>query len=315
MAAPQSKSLSRYQAGYGFGVHDLGLDAYQWDPGALTARVNAIFASPAYAPPSLPQVALDVMTLSQRHDVDFKHIAELMQRDPVLARRLLRVANSAAYRGGTPIRTVRDAVQRLGLSALRDLLMAEALGMRVFRAPGGYSSSLEELRLHSTMTAHFTRLVCESTAIDGEYAFLCGLLHDIGFAAILLALGNVSRGETRPDLDLLWPVADEAHAGVGALVARLWGLPPDVVLVIERHGHVRIDGRMHPMVAAIQIAEELALANGGGLLPKLDDGVVLLDVDSFDVDQSALARAALRLDEPAISRLRTAAEKLADSIV
>ena len=304
------RSVSKHQPGYGFGVSAVDIEPHGWDPRELGERVRAVFASPAYRPPNLPQVALEVMSLSHQRDVDFKQIASLIERDPVLAARLLKVANSAAYRGSSPTRTMRDAVQRLGLSLLRDMVMAEAMSMRVFRAGGGYADGLEELRLHSLATAHLARLVCRETSLDTEYAFLCGLLHDIGIAAILLAMGDVARGQTPPGLDLLWPVADEAHAAVGAQVARLWNLPADVALVIERHGRVRLEGRPHPLVAAVQIAEELAMAGGLGLLPKLPDGVVMMSVDSVDADESAVARAALGIDERTMGRLLEGTEQV-----
>jgi putative nucleotidyltransferase with HDIG domain len=300
----------RHQLGYGFGVHAITLEAPEWDLGALTAWVRGIFVSPGYTPPLLPVVALEVLALSQRPDADAAHIAALLERDPVLAARLLKIANSVVYRRSGPSRTLRDTVQRLGLNALRDLVLAEAINMRVFRTGGGYADSMEELRLHSMITAHLARLVCQTTAIDGEYAFLCGLLHDIGFAAILLALGSVPRGRRPPDLEMLWPVASETHASVGATVARLWNLPPDVALVIERHGRVRMDGRPHPLVAVVQIAEELAWGSGLGLMPKLSNGTVLLDIDAVDAGETVVARQALGIDDATMGQLAKAAEDM-----
>ena len=290
-------------------------DDLAWGAGELAARVNAIFASPSYRPPTLPQVALEVISLSHRRDVDFKHIAEMVERDPVMAARLLQVANSAAYRGSLPTRTMRDAVQRLGLSALRDLILAEAMSMRVFRAGGGYAVALDELRQHSMATAHLSRLVAGETSIDVEYAFLCGLLHDIGLAAILLATGDVSLGKKLPALDLLWPVAEEAHAVVGGQVARMWSLPPDVALVIEQHGRVEVDGRLHPLVAAIQIAEELAMASGVGLLPNLAGGLSYAEFDWLDPEQLALARQALGADDATMARLLDGAARVVAELI
>lgn len=274
-----------------------------WGALELADRVRAIFASPDYRPPSLPQVALEVLALSHRRDVDLRDIAALVERDLVIAARLLKVASSPLYRGSTPVRSVRDCVQRLGLSTLRDLLLAEGMNLRLFRAGTSYAAALDELRIHATATAHLARLVCNETAIDAEYAFLCGLLHDIGLAAILLAVGDGSRGARPPSLDLLWPIAEAAHAAVGGQVARMWNLPADVALVIEHHGAVLVDGRLHPLVAAVQIAEELAMARGVGLLPKLGGGLAYVEIDRLDPEQLALAREALHLDEAAMVRL------------
>lgn len=310
----RSQGAGRIAVGYGSGVHHIAIDVQAWDPAALAARVEAIFASPTYTPPALPEVAMRVLALSRRDDVDLRQVATLLGQDPVLAGRLLRLANSPIYRGATPTRTLKQAMARLGLSTMRDMVMTEALNQKVFKTGGGYADSLEELRVHSVMTGHLAQLVCKRTAIDSEYAFLCGMLHDIGFAAILIAMGNVERGKVPPPLDMLWPVADQAHARVGAFVAKLWRFPEELGVVIARHHHPLFEGRIHPVIAVLQVAELLAFENGVALLPKLGDGTVMMDVDSrLDIDVMR-AREALRLDDPALDALRVEADRIVSTL-
>ena len=75
-------------------------------------------------------------------------------------------------------------------------------------------------------------MVSQQTPMADEQAFLCGLLHDVGIAGILLVLGDVGRGEKPPDLTALWPSIDSVHAKAGARMVELWGLPAEMAMVV-----------------------------------------------------------------------------------
>lgn len=273
------------------------------DADELAGRVWAVFSAPTYRPPSLPQVALDVLTLSQQPYVDFRQVAEVMERDPVLAGRVLGAANSPAYRGAVPMRTIRDALQRLGLAFVRDLLVGEAVALRVFSTGSGYAGTMAKLRAHAAATGHLARLVAQAAGTDAPCAFLCGLLHDIGFAAILLAMGSISRGQVPPDLGALWPIAEQAHTRVGGLVARLWGMPEEVARVIENHTHVRPEGELLPQVATVILAEDLASTWGLAFRADLPPSASSPGPDMVTPEAVAAAQQVLGLDDAAMNRL------------
>ena len=179
---------------------------------------------------------------------------------------MLRVASSPVFAGAARIESLSGAVMRLGLNTLRDLVLEVALNMRVFKCDA-YTGPMERLRLHSTATAHLSRLICRHTSIAAEYAFLCGLLHDVGIGGILLTLGDVPRGKKTPDLSVLWPAIDEAHAEAGAAMAALWDLPNELLFPLEAHHRVEIEGYPHPLAAAVCLADQVALELGAGMCP------------------------------------------------
>jgi HD-like signal output (HDOD) protein len=162
------------------------MSASACDRSVVHVRLLRLFASPSYQPPKLPQVALEIMELSQRPEVSFDEVSAVLEKDPLLAAKVLSIAQSAVYAPRSPILSLRQATIRLGLKTLRDLVLEAAVSMRVFRAPG-YGEAMERLSRHSTATAYLLRALCRRTGIDAEYAFLCGLLHDVGLAACLLA--------------------------------------------------------------------------------------------------------------------------------
>jgi len=257
----------RHEEGYGRGEHSIAPDEDLWiDEEALKERILAVFQSPDYRPPTLPGTALELLQLSRSPDVAFDDVVALLEKDSVLAGRVLRIAQSPVYAGASKLVSLKDALVRLGLITLRDLVLEVAMNLRVFKAES-YAGSMERLRRHSLATAHLSRLVSRYTPMEGEYAFLCGLLHDVGTAGILIALGDQPRGKAPPDLEVLWPAIDAVHEEAAAIMARLWQLPAEIPLVLGAHHSVRIDGFDHPLAATVCLADHLADELGQGLAP------------------------------------------------
>lgn len=249
--------------GYGRGEHTLSEDELlTTDPEAVLEKLRAVLEAPGYEPPVLPAAALDLLALSNKPDVAFADIRRVMERDALIAAKVLRVAQSSAYAGAHgAIRTLDDALVRLGMRTLTFLFMEAAMRMKVFRAPG-YEAPMRALGRHSGATAHVARHIARRTSIFDEHSFLCGLLHDVGIAASLIALTQLRRGETIPVFDEIWPAVRDAHEMASSVVCRAWNLPAELTMVIGHHHQVSIDGRIHPVAALLSLADWIASEHG-----------------------------------------------------
>jgi putative nucleotidyltransferase with HDIG domain len=223
---------------------------------AIGERLNLLFRSTDYTPPLLPAAAVEVHRLTQAQDVRIEQILGVLEKDPMLAARILRVASSPVY-GGQAVDSLQTAVMRLGLRTLADLVWEVALNMRVFRSKA-YEAPMEAVRRHSIAVAHVSRAIAKLTPVPLEYAFLCGLLHDVGAAAALhlLGEGGSNAGAGPLSSDVLEIVLGKAHAEASQQVARLWGMSGDVQLVLAHHHAVSVQGYPHPTAAIIAIAEQ-----------------------------------------------------------
>lgn len=286
-----------------------GLDRHD-----VVAHLQRTFASPSYQPPMLPEVALEVMKLSQRPDVKFEEVVALLQRDAVLAARVLSIAQSSAYAARSPIQTLHQASVRLGLKTMRDVVLEAAIHMKVFRVPG-YEGAMERLARHSAATAHVMRSVCRRTNVEAEYAFLCGLLHDVGFAASLLAL-STDPAWRQSTFEELAPVLDEVHEEASGVLARLWRLPEGLQRMVATHHEPAPGGKVEPVNATLIVAEQLCWEAGAGMAPPPPDanayGMETPEppVDGVDVNWSGLvdeARRVLRVDDLTMAAARAEA--------
>jgi HD-like signal output (HDOD) protein len=266
---------------------------------AITAKLVSLFQSQEYEPPLLPGVVLELMTLSWKPDVTAQEIVVVLSRDPMLASQLLKLSQSPLYRGAQ-VRSLHDAVVRLGLRRVSDLFCRAALEMRVFRAPG-YENDMARLRTHSAFTAELTRLICRETEVPNDYAFLCGLLHDVGIAACIIALNEVAQSGPGVTLDAAWPAVRELHEWASEFLAKTWAFPPDLVRVLASHHGGDDDPADRQVLAALRIADALAEEVGYGFHAEIPEG------------QLKKAVQVLGLDLIRLEKLRDTAKELAEA--
>jgi len=278
----------------------------------LGAQLIETFDNPDYRPPPLPGVALELLSLSNRDDATIERVVRLLEQDEMLAGGVMRLIGSPLYAGRSRIRSLKEAVVRLGVRTVRDLVFETALNQGVFRL-AEYGETIEQIRRHSTVTAYIARIVCKHAKIDEEHAFLCGLLHDIGFAGLLFAVSNIE-AEASPSLLQLWSEIDVMHEQASRLVTKLWNLPVELQEVVGHHHHLHT-GETSRVAAAIHIADRLSERFGASVVGPVDEAGVLLPGDAVDDFDLEVSRGELNLSEGAMTRIIDDAEATVPDIL
>ncbi len=308
--------LKKTDPRYGRGVHDIQLDDLAGlSPDIIYLRLKDLFESPKYRPPVLPGVALELLAATQNPDVTFNKILRLLDQDQILAGRLLQVANSPGYLCARPARSIKQSLQRLGLQTVRDLTMEVALNMRVFRSKA-YGPAMERLRRHSQMVAYIARSICRMTSFEAEYAYMCGLFHDVGIAGALLVLGDAGPKGKEMELDSLWPAIDQVHVEAAEILTTLWKLNPDLTMAVRHHHQPSIDGAVYPLAAVICLAEDMANELGATVV---DRKALYHTTDPQAVDTTKTAplnaaRESLGISDAGLAKIAQEAEELLASI-
>ena len=278
----------------------------------LGAQLIATFDNPEYRPPPLPGVALELLSLSNRSDATIDRVVRLLEQDEMLAGGVMRLIGSPLYAGRSRIRSLKEAVVRLGVRTVRDLVFETALHQGVFKL-AEYGETIEQIRRHSTVTAYIARIVCKHAKIDEEHAFLCGLLHDIGFAGLLFAVSNIE-AEASPPLIQLWGEIDELHEQASRLVTKLWNLPVELQEMVGHHHHLHT-GETSRVTAAIHIADRLSERFGASVVGPVDDQGVLLPGDAVDDFDLEVSKSELNLSERTMERIIDDAEATVPDIL
>ena len=201
----------------------------------LKERIGTLFASPNFQPPVLPEIAVELLDVNRYPDIDLRRVARMIERDPLLAGRVMQMVQSPFFAGRVPVYDLNQAIFRLGLDTIRDLVLEAALNIRVFATPG-YQQAMQRIRLHSVATAHIGRIIAKETHQDHHRIFLLGLLHDVGLAAGLITVDNMLRH--RPPVRYIWPAIETTHGAAGTLLARM-GIAGDLARLIGHHHHYK----------------------------------------------------------------------------
>ncbi len=287
---------------YGKGTHEIdGERLLEASSEEVVRRVLVRFRQPDYVPPVLPTVALDLLAMTRQVDVDISGIAKAIEKDSMLAARVLRLAQSPLYAVRTPVRSIADALLKLGLDRLTQLVMETALSAKVFRAPG-YEAPMARLARHSKATAHIARVVGAAAGANGEYAFLCGLLHDVGIAAVMISPTALPRGESPPSFESVWPIMLATHEEISGILARLWGFSAELQHVMGHHHSYQMGGQTNALAAVVFISGALATELGAGC------------DEAFHPDAIARSGASLGLSKETLEKLRAQAATIVECV-
>lgn len=279
---------------------------------ALRERLIAVFEDPSYRPPPLPSVAMELLALSNKSDARASDVVRLLEQDEMLAASVMRIVSSPIYSGRNTVTSLKEAVVRLGFKIIRDMVFEVALRSGVFDL-AEYAETVAQVQRHSTVTAYVARIVCTKARIDGDHAFICGLLHDAGFAGLLFAITHFEGSES-PPLGQIWTDVDALHERASGILARLWGLPDKMAEVVGHHHHLHT-GEFSKVAAAICIADRLSRSFGADVVGPVDEHGVAVAGDAVSDLDFEIARGELGLSEHTLDEVQAEAEQLVPQIL
>lgn len=206
--------------------------------------------------PTLPDVALKVRDVVENPNATASQLAEIIVTDAALSARLLKVANSALYRGRVPVESVQAAVSRLGLNMVRNLVTSLVLQQMFKPTSKQLEARMRELWEHSTQVAAISQVIAAKLpTIKTDEAMLAGLIHSIGVLPILMRL------ETTQDLllkkdEALNQLINSLHPKIGEAILKRWEFPASFVAVAAEHQNLnRNTGSSEPdLVDVVQVA-------------------------------------------------------------
>jgi putative nucleotidyltransferase with HDIG domain len=187
--------------------------------------------------PVLPEVASQVVKLSNDPNADVRKLAGLVQRDQAMAGHLMRMANSSFYAPKVPLVSLDQVIGRMGMKKIREIALVISCQSKVFAVPG-HEATIKALFRHSLAAAAFAQEIARSRRWNVEEAFLCGLLHDVGRPILLQELVDLHAAAGLPlQLPAATALIDELHAEVGASLVTGWSLPARLGDTIRHHHH------------------------------------------------------------------------------
>jgi len=205
--------------------------------------------------PTFSQATIKIRTALDQPDIDADRLAQVISTEPLLAARLVQMANSVALNpgGGRPVGDVRNAILRVGMASVRSVAVAVAIEqLRAEPRSPAFQPFAEAAWRHSVEVAAVAHVLAKRLSrINPDEALFAGLVHDIGHFYLLSQARHYP--ELEQDPDQLAHVLAEWHPSIGRAVLHEFHLSEGVLEAVAEHenGRYRMPLRFLPDIVTL----------------------------------------------------------------
>lgn len=224
--------------------------------------------------PAFSSSVMRVMDLTADINCSPKELVEVIDHDPVMTMKILKLVNSAYFGLRNEVVSIKQGVVILGINTLKNLAITiAAVGMLPRNSIKGFDS--QEFLLHSLGTATIARILSHKIGVssrDSTDYFVAGLLHDFGKVVLVQFMA--------PEMQAVLAKASEDnlelhtveqnilgfdHSEVGGQLAEKWGLPDSLVASIRDHHNTASEGNAirDCVIAANLITKQVEFGQSG----------------------------------------------------
>jgi len=225
--------------------------------------------------PAMPVIARKLLSLALDTDEGEAQLLKLIEQDPLIAAKIIGLANSPMFGASRKVTSVNDASMLLGLTRVKSVAIGIATMSAVTKFPEGLLKA-NDLWLHSMAIALVMRAIAKTMPARvrplDDQIFLAGLLHDIGYMVLSYLDTPVSNAlhtelQAHPDRsvnEIEQELLGMTHGEIGAQLGRHWDLPEEIIAVMRYH-HTPDDEEAtvgQPLVSLVNFAEKVLSAFG-----------------------------------------------------
>ncbi|NIQ39046.1 MAG: HDOD domain-containing protein [Proteobacteria bacterium] len=218
-----------------------------------------------YSLQSLSPIAVKLIEMASDEKCTVKALATLIEKDPSLAVRLVRLANSAFFLTLNPISTLEQAVLRIGFDRLR--IMALSLSLKDNFPMGEIGPmNYEKFWRYSLYQALSAKALSRRLGGCGpEEAFVAGLISEIGLLIFFdlflkgrLKTGNLELYPIEPLIAWEQERYGVDHRQIGEMALRAWEFPETIIDCQRFYGHKAREDGAPPLTIVCEVAREFS---------------------------------------------------------
>lgn len=215
--------------------------------------------------PVLPQIVSTVLKMADDPNSSPKVMERIIERDPAITAKILRVANSAYY-GLNQVPSIGRAISILGLNTIRSLVIGVAYQQIISGKIQSARFSKLEFWQHSLAVAIGARILAKlKLPLKAEELYCAGMMHDVGLLVMdrFCPIELDASLQLAADRELELQVAERQilqfdHAEVGGLLAERWGLSPLMIGAIANQYRMSEDDPFFQATCFVSAANTLA---------------------------------------------------------
>lgn len=185
--------------------------------------------------PPAPRVLQSLQKMIMDPDAMLVDMGDMVALEPGLSARVVRIANSAVFRRGSKVDNILEAIQRVGLSGIHELVTFAVGSQMVGRPLATYRLDAQSLWARAVTCAFAAASLGEKSDVDRVSAYSAGLMHGLGLVVIdryavrqrpAPMLATASYPLDTAEAERAW--LGYSHAEAGAALLELWGFSAEV---------------------------------------------------------------------------------------
>jgi HD-like signal output (HDOD) protein len=186
--------------------------------------------------PSFPEVAVRVQKVLSEDDSNSARVVRVLGAEPVLAARVLAMANAAALNpGGKVVADLRTAVTRLGFDSLRSAAIGFAMAqIQRAKAFKGIERHLSALWQQSVLVSALCFVVARRTdKVSADTAMLTGLVHGVGKLYILTH--SMKHPALFGEQEMYQRIVRDWHGNIAKALLESWHMADEIVMAVHSY--------------------------------------------------------------------------------
>jgi HD-like signal output (HDOD) protein len=219
--------------------------------------------------PPMPQVVFKAREILADANSSFEDLAKVLESDPAVATRILKMANSPYYGLMGEVSSIQHASVVLGYKALADLITMAGTSELMGKTLKGYELNAEDLWRHAMGVAIGSRLIAEKKhpSLSND-AFAAGLIHDVGKLILdpyvlqeKKAFDALMADGEKSFLSAEKEILGFDHAEIAAEACKHWHVPETITDAIQYH-HFPSDSPSRDLTHTVHMADAAAMLTG-----------------------------------------------------
>lgn len=204
--------------------------------------------------PPFDKTALRIQQEIQKEDVQISKIEKLIIADPAMSSQILKVANSAFFRGLSKVMTIRDAIVRMGLEEITRMVLILSQ-KKLYETKDTFIKNYRNiLWQHSLVCALTSQWVAKEAGFDEitQEVFFASLMHDIGKLFLITVIEKIQENKEAPFIpskSVINEIIQTQHAEQGYNLLAKWNIPEKYCQVAREHHQKKFDPNNIALIA------------------------------------------------------------------
>lgn len=252
--------------------------------------------------PPFNKTALRVQQEIQKQDVHIGKIEKLIIADPAMASQVLKVANSAFFRGLSKVMTIRDAIVRMGMDEITRMVLI--LSQRqLYETKDLFIKNYRNLLWqHALVCALTSQWAAREAGFEDltQEVFFASLMHDIGKLFLITVVEKIKTAKDVPFVpskSVINEIIKSQHTEQGYKLLKKWNIPEKYCQVVREHHNDKFDTNNVPLVI-LRLVNKTARKVGVSIEKEGEDTVnIAAEANFLGFSEIKLAQLELQLED------------------